>query len=603
LELVSGIEQASFDGAEIHSQVFPKRARQPGEVDPEREIRRLTKGLDFDKLGKQEAAELMTRREELERAQRRAQVEEMAPLQIRPLAARGGRLLLELGFGKALIAFDGSGMRLLGRWDTEFPSGFVLGAATVDGFAFHRTTAQDRSGEVLIVRGEDGAEESALPLTGRQDPNWFAGASSPGATIAMASLGGKVRLVGEHAMELPKLADFDKYDSLCVALTTDARFVALAKAFDAKAIYIYDRIRKQVATVALPAAAVHPEKGAAIRIPGFELSEAELMVVSEANVQRHRLDEMEWTQPLKAPPRVKRGNTAVLTLQRALESGPLSGLRDLVSSWFRPGLVLVPKREKADRSPLGSSKSGGWPDLPVGTEWPCHSGEPMAFLLQVNLAEVAAVEPDMGLPAAGLVSVFLARDEYGYPSFFSDANSERDGCRVFYSPARSELRRTPAPASPKAADHEVNDVHCTYTFRAGGLMLPESSSDLVQRAGLSPEQGVAYRELLLAVNGSDDAPANWGTRLGGYPALVQNDDLHLQAETNARNLPLTRSSYEQWSDESFIQSARSWRQLFQLSEGKEGWIWGDAGLMHIMVSDTQWPQAEFHLAWGIGVCH
>ena len=55
----------------------------------------------------------------------------------------------------------------------------------------------------------------------------------------------------------------------------------------------------------------------------------------------------------------------------------------------------------------GTSRFGGWPDLAAGAEWPLATdGEPLAFTLQVDLAQVAELGVEAGLPAAGLLAVF-----------------------------------------------------------------------------------------------------------------------------------------------------------------------------------------------------
>jgi uncharacterized protein YwqG len=58
----------------------------------------------------------------------------------------------------------------------------------------------------------------------------------------------------------------------------------------------------------------------------------------------------------------------------------------------------------------GASKLGGQPDLPASAKWPvCADGKPLAFLAQIDLAEITAIgSPIEGLPSAGLLSVFSA---------------------------------------------------------------------------------------------------------------------------------------------------------------------------------------------------
>ena len=51
-----------------------------------------------------------------------------------------------------------------------------------------------------------------------------------------------------------------------------------------------------------------------------------------------------------------------------------------------------------DDVPVGASKIGGAPDLPKDFEWPSWNDRPLDFLAQINLAEVAGIEIDAGLP-------------------------------------------------------------------------------------------------------------------------------------------------------------------------------------------------------------
>ena len=66
------------------------------------------------------------------------------------------------------------------------------------------------------------------------------------------------------------------------------------------------------------------------------------------------------------------------------------------------------------RIAVGASRLGGRPDLPAGRRWAMHGLGPMAFLGQFRLDEMAAVLPERGLPADGLVVVFAAVDDSGF---------------------------------------------------------------------------------------------------------------------------------------------------------------------------------------------
>jgi Domain of unknown function (DUF1963) len=60
--------------------------------------------------------------------------------------------------------------------------------------------------------------------------------------------------------------------------------------------------------------------------------------------------------------------------------------------------------------PIGSSKLGGRADLRPGQSWPAWQGFPMAFVGQVNLADIAAHDEEGHLPHSGLLSFFCAVD-------------------------------------------------------------------------------------------------------------------------------------------------------------------------------------------------
>lgn len=64
--------------------------------------------------------------------------------------------------------------------------------------------------------------------------------------------------------------------------------------------------------------------------------------------------------------------------------------------------------------PIGSSKFGGTPDLPLHKEWPVINEVPLAFICQINLREI-----DLGfskLPEKGLLYFFISvnQDDYRY---------------------------------------------------------------------------------------------------------------------------------------------------------------------------------------------
>lgn len=87
--------------------------------------------------------------------------------------------------------------------------------------------------------------------------------------------------------------------------------------------------------------------------------------------------------------------------------------------------TLQPNKKKL---PLGSSRMGGNPDLPIGISWPISQGRPLDFLLQLNLSELPRKLVEDALPERGWLYFFydLERGPWGYDV------SHRHGWRVLF---------------------------------------------------------------------------------------------------------------------------------------------------------------------------
>lgn len=81
--------------------------------------------------------------------------------------------------------------------------------------------------------------------------------------------------------------------------------------------------------------------------------------------------------------------------------------------------TVVVEAEFSDDAPstIGASKVGGQPDLPADVEWPREGDEPLAFVAQLNFAEVREADVNQRLPSKGMLWLFSIADgdrAYGY---------------------------------------------------------------------------------------------------------------------------------------------------------------------------------------------
>ena len=95
-------------------------------------------------------------------------------------------------------------------------------------------------------------------------------------------------------------------------------------------------------------------------------------------------------------------------IDRLTELHGLARHRDDIQRFARPAILLRTMASDEKEIPLGPSKIGGRPDLPLATPWPTYrDGRPLAFLAQINMNEIARLPPPFaGLPKDGLLSVF-----------------------------------------------------------------------------------------------------------------------------------------------------------------------------------------------------
>lgn len=101
-------------------------------------------------------------------------------------------------------------------------------------------------------------------------------------------------------------------------------------------------------------------------------------------------------------------------------------------------------------APIGRSRLGGEPDLPSDVVWPsAPCGSFLSFYGQIDLADPHVSALKMGLPNAGLLSIFIGR---------FDAALEPAPVAVILSSSELTLKRRQAPAPPEAF-HDCNTAH------------------------------------------------------------------------------------------------------------------------------------------------
>jgi uncharacterized protein YwqG/predicted DNA-binding protein (MmcQ/YjbR family) len=273
--------------------------------------------------------------------------------------------------------------------------------------------------------------------------------------------------------------------------------------------------------------------------------------------QKHRIALL--TQDLKPPE----------LLANLIEFGGLSRRRQEIEKLAKPALLLRTRRAAESRLPLGQTKIGGRPDLPQGSAWPTYrDGRPLAFLAQINLAELPEAGKLRSLPTRGLLSFFSV---FGW-QVDGDADPQLppgdydyDWTQVVYQPDDpASLERRPTPAN-------VNAFKAAKVEFVPIVSLPTHTRELVV-AKLHWKRDVKdkYEDLVHSFKSA------WSYPLG-------NPAPHLWGGF---------ADYEQ--DFVDVVARQDLRLLFQLaSDDNTGMCWGDGGYVYFWIRPEDRQRRNF----------
>jgi uncharacterized protein (TIGR02996 family) len=221
----------------------------------------------------------------------------------------------------------------------------------------------------------------------------------------------------------------------------------------------------------------------------------------------------------------------------------LANRLDVLLRLARPAVTITTARVAERELPVGASKCGGRPDLPADGEWPTGERTRLAFLGQLNFAELAGSVVARELPPAGLLSIFYDAEE-----------CHPEDWRIVHMLDSVGLTRIEEPDDLT----DGNRFHpCRLSF-AETLTLPGWDSTHLDASRIG-EQDEAYFALL----GHEP-----GHRLLGHPLPIQGDVL--DNDPNRCHL-LTIDTDTTGPD----------------------WMWGDVGALYFTISAADLQDGRF----------
>ena len=246
----------------------------------------------------------------------------------------------------------------------------------------------------------------------------------------------------------------------------------------------------------------------------------------------------------------------------------LRTMEDRLPALFAPAIGFFRPARAVDPLAIavGATHQGGLPDLPPDLVWPVSAtGVPMAFLLQVNLADAASAEPDVTalhpspLPAAGRDNTALLPTQ-GWLWLFIDVDAGMNDAGTFatallhWTGPAERLQRTRHPNDAALEDADLAELGTgfgAFPLTPRRTVTPDpldpspagfsrAERDAVytawsypgnDRAGVveeGPRQAQCGLGALARYTLGPDHAASWlarsrGLQLCGHPDLVQSD--------------------------------------------------------------------------------
>ena len=276
-----------------------------------------------------------------------------------------------------------------------------------------------------------------------------------------------------------------------------------------------------------------------------------------------------------------------------IDGAGLEAHRDALVRAALPSVRLV-ATGSADAAPVGTSRLGGLPDLPLTTEWPTKNGKPLSFIAQVNLDDVHPFDDEALLPDSGVLSFFydaISQSAWGF------SPADRGSSAVIYSPPGATLIRRDAPES---LDDAATFEPVRLTPKREMTFVPWESFT-AEAVGMSRAETFQYAEIFW--DDQQDDGVDLVHRLLGHPDHVQGDmQVECQLATNGLDCG-SPGGYLDPRTAALRAGAGEWRLLLQVdSEEAAGMMWGDAGRIYFWIRREDLLAQRFDQSWLVLQC-
>lgn len=256
---------------------------------------------------------------------------------------------------------------------------------------------------------------------------------------------------------------------------------------------------------------------------------------------------------------------------------------------------------------VGGTRFGGQPDVPADFMWPTFitdtydddevKARPLAFLAQLNCAELTALDKEGLLPKTGVLSFFyeMGSQRWGF-------DPQDAGCARVYWFADAEVL---APAEFPADLAEENRFPALKIAMEQKTYLPDwADFELGREDALGERYDEFYEERAMLEGEQPDI----STKILGWPDIIQNN-MTTECELVSRGHYLGGmwdDIPQRDKDEAMQTSLEQWQLLFQLDMVNDGdfeLMFGDSGRLYFYIRENDLREQKFDKVWVIMQCY
>jgi hypothetical protein len=261
--------------------------------------------------------------------------------------------------------------------------------------------------------------------------------------------------------------------------------------------------------------------------------------------------------------------------------------------------------DEPDQPALGCTRLGGDPDLPPTQPWPTAAGEPLIFVAQFDLAELAGYPEARELPSEGLLSCF-------YAPFPPEGQGLAHPVAILHLRELDTLERRPAPEGCERLRAHGIELESERLFPAlesafhfetllPGAHVQAFYESLARgRAETPPIDDSALANLIGLHSECDfDRPTH---RLFGHPSSIQGDPY--------LDVQMSLSGWDGWregTEDALAQrrAALGWRLLLQIDayQDDELLLNQDGGFFYFWIPADALAVHDWSRARGCLQCH